>query len=909
MRISVQLPRPSRASALVTTLLVIVVLTIIVTAFLQSMTLERKTARSYVNRLRAELAAEAGLAEVINRLDKAVGASNFNFTVSTLDPTSEDLARLQILTKSETPRDIAKTTDLFTAGSDAKIDVVLATDTAPAIERRIGWEAIKDPSGKDIGRFAFWVDESGSKQDVITLLGRDTPKRNLLEDLGEMPLFTRANARFSTNQRDALEQEQAKEDDADETTSTTILTPKTLNAAVNALEPPADDYDFSLRSYTPLLNPEGKPRLNLNRLKRYIDGDDYEEFDVHGKRIVFVPSTGQLPLDQGPDQPRFQLVKDLLNEDGAHGAEIRNRWGYGNLEFVRRMFPEDIDRARQFVANLIDYIDSDIIPTTDGRPYEKPASGSASGAHPSNSALVLAVPSLEEAPTVMGVEARVNPLDDTKVVGHPYITYVGQGLQFNAASTRVYGWIGLAYPWSSPASWRVGTNTGYTVEMQVSLDGTCTNGSRGPKVMAESSTDAQGYFLHGWLAQESGYRNEYIGRSFSPKSYVLFPRGWHPSSFDLANGWFGESNNNPNPTPANNNFKNLQSRIEILRLIYMINGKRYLAQDLSRLRNLPREWTPTGGYKGSGSVKLGSNYNQADWHYLGDPRLNFKLQDWILAKTVSPTSSTNPGTEGVVPFGNTNVYETPVNPKKDPLDGLLPTTNEWWKSEGLTNHFPAVTDVSQSYRYRPSPLGGADAAVYNRLPESAMKSYSELGFIHTGGPWQTATLYNDPARFSPPYDDADWRLLDYIDLGLTQPRARGHKDGTPKIAGQINVNAPKRATLNALVGDVSEIESPDGLIDVLRGSDQRPYLQPSDVLNDPDFTNNTATSYAKESLIGLLYPGMTAQSTTFTAYVSGQALGNNDRPVAQATLVAEIELRYDEATAKIVPTITRKFLQ
>lgn len=52
--------RSQRASALVTTLLVITVLTIIVVAFMQSMSIERMTARSYANIEQARLAAEAG---------------------------------------------------------------------------------------------------------------------------------------------------------------------------------------------------------------------------------------------------------------------------------------------------------------------------------------------------------------------------------------------------------------------------------------------------------------------------------------------------------------------------------------------------------------------------------------------------------------------------------------------------------------------------------------------------------------------------------------------------------------------------------------------------------------------------------------------------------------------------------
>lgn len=58
----------ARGSALVSTLLVVVVLTIIVIAFLQSMTVERATAKSYLNRYRAELAASAAQTEATTLL-------------------------------------------------------------------------------------------------------------------------------------------------------------------------------------------------------------------------------------------------------------------------------------------------------------------------------------------------------------------------------------------------------------------------------------------------------------------------------------------------------------------------------------------------------------------------------------------------------------------------------------------------------------------------------------------------------------------------------------------------------------------------------------------------------------------------------------------------------------------------
>ena len=58
-----------KASALVTTLFVVVVLSTIIVAFLTSMNLERRIAKSIQSKYQAELAAEAGMQDFLKRLD------------------------------------------------------------------------------------------------------------------------------------------------------------------------------------------------------------------------------------------------------------------------------------------------------------------------------------------------------------------------------------------------------------------------------------------------------------------------------------------------------------------------------------------------------------------------------------------------------------------------------------------------------------------------------------------------------------------------------------------------------------------------------------------------------------------------------------------------------------------------
>ena len=65
----------SKAASLITTLLVIVILSTIVIAFMQSMSIDRLTAKSARNILQAELAARAGLSSAVAQILTAVGTN------------------------------------------------------------------------------------------------------------------------------------------------------------------------------------------------------------------------------------------------------------------------------------------------------------------------------------------------------------------------------------------------------------------------------------------------------------------------------------------------------------------------------------------------------------------------------------------------------------------------------------------------------------------------------------------------------------------------------------------------------------------------------------------------------------------------------------------------------------------
>ena len=165
-------------SALISTLLAVVVLTIIVTAFLQSMTTERQTAQSYLNRTRADLAAQTGLNvflltatttmnngafTVVKSGDYVFGGQSeinggtgtafrpFFSTASTVEDTTKPLARIA-----------DNTLPIPNLTGD---QVIIESAQRDGTDVTVSWTNIPDPSdpSKIEARFAYWVsDLSGS---------------------------------------------------------------------------------------------------------------------------------------------------------------------------------------------------------------------------------------------------------------------------------------------------------------------------------------------------------------------------------------------------------------------------------------------------------------------------------------------------------------------------------------------------------------------------------------------------------------------------------------------------------------------------------------------------------------------------------------------------------------------------
>lgn len=191
---------PRRGAAVISTLLVLTVLTIMVVAFLQSMRIDRLTARSYLNKTKAEMAAQAGLddaqALLINLSstspDLATAWESFNDSNMTtayfktalpaaaggLDPTAVVFFR-PLVSGSQTVAASAKSSSMPVLNASNSVDVnsvrlgegeawVGTLPGQPAAVLRAPWVTMNATNGAPLARYAFWIEDESFKVNVNT---------------------------------------------------------------------------------------------------------------------------------------------------------------------------------------------------------------------------------------------------------------------------------------------------------------------------------------------------------------------------------------------------------------------------------------------------------------------------------------------------------------------------------------------------------------------------------------------------------------------------------------------------------------------------------------------------------------------------------------------------------------------
>lgn len=236
-----------RGIALVITLLVIVVLTIAVTAFMQSMVLERRTSQAYLNILRAEEAAQSGLDDFkvkLSSLKEGPKAAVYlpgtlaggstdpdgpylylaygeNFPVPPASPTSRAIKGIPLFSTGATSpallgpspvtplstmltvqdldsagstiiRNLSSTATIITNINNTGVTGLKGANAAFS-NLSVNWTYVRDNTGKVVSRYAYWSEDESSKIDLISagnIAGSgSTHKRDQGEALDEISLL------------------------------------------------------------------------------------------------------------------------------------------------------------------------------------------------------------------------------------------------------------------------------------------------------------------------------------------------------------------------------------------------------------------------------------------------------------------------------------------------------------------------------------------------------------------------------------------------------------------------------------------------------------------------------------------------------------------------------------------------
>ena len=857
------------AFALVITLIMVTLAAVVAVALLTTATSERQTANSYSKRFRAEMAAQSGLAAALNALSGASGPSDFRYVTAVGDGANGTLDSKPALIPLTPPSaatgvvslDMPKKRSLVSvapAGGPNPVatpaTLTLSSTSTTRITRQAGLVSltVKDGAGVDqeAERYAFYIDEGGSRQNLVLQGG--TP-RIYARDPSELPLLTTAASPvpFTAQQTTNLKARQS-----------VLFTLPTANLAMSPspVTPPIDDYSYVKDSAVANLTPEGKPRVDLTKLKAYVDG---------------------LPVDQSSGNPRAALVDRLLNF-----TETGTDWNGGNLSILTKLTRYSGTQPKQIVANLLDYIDSDLIPTTDN----------------------------VDSPTYFGVEGRADSTG--KVVGHPFINFVGTGMVFNRSnaagsrgglnSTRVLVTLGIVNPWSlQTKDW----GPFYVKpEIEIAITGTAAGGRLGP--------NAQSYFHSAFTTSDS--LNQL---AISPVTNILPNTGYSfpsPSSsvtnyannFDILNTGGGRQ-------PPGMVFSNLGFKIVKLRLKFTdTDGRSGYVQVLDGLSSVLQPANPStvnmGNTGGSLTYKFTSGApSKKDFHLTADPRLDFRSASWILA--LSAEDGTPVGTNPPKPQTAINIFAA-SDPQNWDYTGQAPTSTDsrWYTKTDVTSNF---------YVKSPATTGTIK-----------LDSAGELGYLHTGIPWETLRFYvTGNERLG---KERDRELLAYVQAGTfaasnygtvsTHSGQGNPPTAIPSLAGPGNVNTNKRPTLQSLLLGATAVADSDATARGNGGSSDpdaatiadaiatnsavSPFPLPGDILalsQVKSVTNAQTTDFNREILARRTANVLGTQSTRFTVYALGEArdkVGANFQTTSSVNLRAEVEFQTD-ANGKPVPHV------
>ena len=385
-------PSDERASSLITTLLVLVVLSTIVVAFMQSMSVERNVAKSVKNALQAQLAADAGSDTAVERLKQlmtaypyhAIGYTNIGGQTVTIlagstnfNATAPPITNyLLSVTNDATPPPALNTSNslalnALTPNTSRWIGSPVTNGAITSRECRAPWVYLlanqalphqSDPAAANynpyVARYAYWIEDESSKLNFRVAGNNNagggfqrSTNSNLPGDidLGAAPVLNYAP--IPTNNSSANSSLIAFRNSTTNLPVDGRILGQATNVSTNAAE--SSRFYVTMASYANDLAGTGQKRVNLNAL--VTDGiftnSIASDLDDIGYSIT---GTHTYPgLNNATDQGFFH---DLPATNGPMP------------DFGSRFYPgvtaaNKIVYLKKVLANIRDYIDSDSQPT------------------------------------------------------------------------------------------------------------------------------------------------------------------------------------------------------------------------------------------------------------------------------------------------------------------------------------------------------------------------------------------------------------------------------------------------------------------------------------------------------------------------------------------------------------------
>jgi Tfp pilus assembly protein PilX len=298
----IRFSKDEKGIALVVTLAVLVIATIMVVGFVSSMRTERQAAATIANTLDASIIAQSAIDHAISILDKNIpqpvrpGASTANPTNWIINP-----GLLTMLQGTNAPTQIALSSNPSTAyasnSQDADINVPLRSGSGYTIlptsaPMRIAWiPVLKDPTAvvnstnQITGRYAFWIDDEGAKINVNTAFGKTSGATQVTVGASTYNLGHPASVNI---------------DLLDNNPAGTTLDRVNLAAQISA-----QGALSSVEGIAPFLSTDSTTYLNRNRFYLTAYSRD-PEFNVFGKSRLYMLRAALSKLGN----PLFQFFRD-----------------------------------------------------------------------------------------------------------------------------------------------------------------------------------------------------------------------------------------------------------------------------------------------------------------------------------------------------------------------------------------------------------------------------------------------------------------------------------------------------------------------------------------------------------------------------------------------------------------------